>query len=145
MIEEKISKIFDQKIDINGENLTVLSTDPLDLELRIDRHTYESVIASYGQVLRDLFEKNQIYVLTKIKEHKNIFNVIAILFKNSKKAVMSEIKAFSPCFLIKSDGLDLLVVEETDKIHIYELDTCDQKSFVFRGYRYRIANEIELK
>lgn len=143
-IEKKLQVIFGEKFILDEKIHTLKEATPLDMEIVIDRTKYESIVSSYSEVLRDLFKDKRIFVLTKIKENKNIGGLLAILFKNSKKAVMSQMKTFSPCFLIKCDSFDLLITQDIDKLLIRELDNNRGHTFILGGYRYKVANEIKL-
>lgn len=121
-----------------------IDSNLLIAKIKIDRSKYANKLASYSEILKKHFANDRIFVLSKIKEHRGLKNIFVILFKNSRASVTEEMKNFSPSYLIQNERGFLLVNQEDSYIWLYELKEITTPQFIFRGYRYKIANEIHI-
>ena len=146
-LEDRVEKVFGISKHLQKKSYCTLKEEKglLEMEVKIDRSKYKNRLSSYSEILKEYFSHHRIFVLTRIKENKGIAHIIAILFHNSKKSIMSEMKTFTPNYLVKTGKSSLLVSQDDEKMTIYELPFIVDKEFNFKGYRYKVANEIKLR
>lgn len=113
---------------------------------KINPQQYQNTFKAYSEILKLYFPKCQIFVLTKIKKHNPINSFFNLFFKNSKTAIINEMGAFYPSYLIQKNTRHLLVNITSTHLHIVEIQlNNNENTFLYNGYQYRKANEIYLK
>lgn len=145
--EERVKNTFDLDEEKIGKSNARFKEENelLQMEIDLDMSKYKNIFSSYSEVLKEYYPKSKINVLTKIKENRGFDGIIASLFKSSKKSVMSQMRTFSPNYLIENKNRQLLVTIEDCCLKVYEIPKTGKDKFIFRGYRYKIANEIKLR
>lgn len=128
------------------ENYTLKEEDGLlELKLTFNYKRYKNKISAYSETLKKYFAHDKIYVLSRIKVHKGFQNILTILFKNSRSAVMNQIKSFVPYYLVVHQNRRLLVAIENECLFVNELSIEEDSVFEYRGYRFKKANLLKLK
>lgn len=122
-----------------------LSEEDETLFIEIDEKKYKNAFSKYREILDKYYPKPwRVFVIAKVKIPNRFESFLNVLFKNSKKAVASEMNGFSPSFLLSRGDLDLLVSIQLEKIEISRIEKgAGEKRFIHRGYRFAIANEIK--
>lgn len=142
---ERLREVF----DINGLVITdsALEEGLLVMTMEISTKEYDNIFKAYVETLKRFFPNPwQVYVLSKVKVKKGIGGFFDLFFNNNRVSVASEMKYFSPTYLVISDDVNLIVNFEKISLKIFELGELDSyERFEFNGYRYVRANKITIK
>lgn len=150
--KEKYEKVKSGSSDIQIENIIddLFGMDKgnskIVLKHHLNKEEYSNALIVYSEVLKKYFSNKDIYVLSKIKKRNKIKSIFDILFNNSKKAVMREMKAFAPSYLIINNEKKILVtIEDWTLIASNLPDDIETEKFEFENYIYRRANKLTIK
>lgn len=128
--------------NLNPKEFTIEEKDGLlELTKKINIKS-KNALVDYKKILKKYFSRDKVFVLTKVKKHRGILSVI---FGPSQKKIMNEMNTFTPSFLVKKENIELIVEIFTDHLKVYELSNRESERFVFKDYKYHVANEIYFK
>lgn len=127
-----------------GDQFTYRVVDGLlEITKNIDNYGFKNVYSSYAEILKRYFSKDEVFVLSRIKDSKGIKRLFDCIFDSSYEKGKIEMNSFIPHFLIIRNDFRLLLKIEQGKLTIYELPEKTSDIFIFRGYKYKKANLLK--
>ena len=133
--ENVINKLLTVFSISEKELYTLKNIDVLTMSVDINNNGNKFQVIN--SVMRKLFKKNLVYVLTKVKVKKGILSYF--------KKIKLDDSFFYPSFLVKSGDVRLLVNFRDNSLIIREiLKSTNDSEFEVSGYRYKKANVLKL-
>ncbi len=143
---QELSKVFGVTVDYlldDDRNLPVLS-----MRIELDKDKYNNKLKMYLEVLRDYYpEPYEVYVLTRTKRL-NFIELVLDTFIAPEIGPVSTADSLgnlSPYYLVKKDGLKLLVNIKDYVLEVVELPSnTNDKRFVYGKNRFRNCGKLDL-
>lgn len=143
---QELSKVFGVTVDYlldDDRNLPALS-----MKVELDKDKYKNKLKMYLEVLRDYYpEPYEVYVLTRTKRL-NFIELALDTFIAPEIGPVSTADSLgnlSPYYLVKKDGLKLLVNIKDYVLEVVELPSnTNDKRFVYGKNRFRNCGKLDL-
>ena len=143
---QELSKVFGVTVDYlldDDRNLPALS-----MKVELDKDKYKNKLKMYLEVLRDYYpEPYEVYVLTRTKRLNFIELALDTFIAPEIGPVSTEdsLGNLSPYYLVKKDGLKLLVNIKDYVLEVVELPSnTNDKRFVYGKNRFRNCGKLDL-
>ena len=143
---QELSKVFNLTVDYLLDNDNSLPA--LSMKKELDKEKYEMNGKGYNKVLVDYYpEPWEIYSLLRSKKHSKLAWLVSdwIVGAGPMEALDS-LDDTTPYYLIKKDGLKLLVNIHDNILEVIELpEATNDKKFTYGKNNFKIFKKIELK
>lgn len=147
---QELSKVFGLTVDylLNDEN----QLPALAMKKELDKSKYKNKLSSYYEILKEYYaEPYEIYVLTREKKMNPVEFLIDFFIGGSKPEMIFPLETadvlsdLSPYYLVKKDGLKLLVNIKDWNLIVIELPSnTNEKKFVYGKNRFRNCGLLKL-
>ena len=147
---QELSKIFGLTVDylLNDEN----QLPALAMKKEIDKEKYKNKLSMYSEVLKEYYpEPYEIYTLTRSKNMNAIEFIIDFFIGGSSPEMIFPIETadvlsdLSPYYLVKKDGLKLLVNIKDWTLIVIELPSnTNDKKFIYGKNKFRNCGQLKL-
>ena len=147
---QELSKIFGLTVDYLLNDKNQLPT--LSMRKELDKEKYKNKLTMYSEVLKEIYpEPYEIYNLTRSK-NMNVFEFIIDFFIGGSAPEMifpietaDVLSDLSPYYLVKKDGLKLLVNIKNWTLTVIELPSnTNEKKFVYNKNKFRNCGKLKL-
>ena len=143
---QELSKVFNLTVDYLLDNDNSLPA--LSMKKELDKNKYEMNWNGFVQIIKDNYTESwEVYSLRRSKNHSKLAWIVSDwIIGAGAMETLDQLDDMSPYFLIKKDGLKLLV-----NIHDYILEVIElpgntnDKKFVYGKNRFKLSNKLELK
>ena len=142
---KELSKVFNLTVDclLNNDN----SLPTLSMKKELDKDKYEMNGKGYQQILKDYYAKPwEVYELLRSKNHSKIASIVSDWIVGAGPIeALDSLDDMSPYYLIKKDGLKLLVNIHDYILEVIELpENTNDKKFVYGKNKFKQFKKIEL-
>ena len=143
---QELSKVFNLTVDYLLDNDNSLPA--LSMKKELDNDKYEMNWNGYIQIMKDNYiEPWEVYSLLRRKKHSKLAWIVSdFIIGSCAMETVDALDDITPYFLVKKDGLKLLV-----NIHDYVLEVIElplninDKKFVYGNNSFRLLNKIDFK
>lgn len=143
---QEISEVFGVTVDYllnDDSNLPALS-----MKKKLDRNKYKNKVVMYSEVLKEYYpEPYEIFVLSRTKKLNFIELILDTFIAPSIGPVSTadELGDLSPYYLVKKDGLKLLVNIKNYTLEVIELPfNTNDKKFIYKKNKFRNCGKLKL-
>lgn len=143
---QEISEVFGVTVDYllnDDSNLPALS-----MKKKLDRNKYKNKVVMYSEVLKEYYpEPYEIFVLSRTKKLNFIELILDTFIAPSIGPVSTadELGDLSPYYLVKKDGLKLLVNIKNYTLEVIELPfNTNDKKFIYKKNKFRNYGKLKL-
>lgn len=147
---QELSKVFGLTVDylLNDQN----QLPALVMKKELDKDKYKNKLSSYGEILKEYYgEPYEVYTLTREKQMNLIEFLIDFFIGGSAPEMIYPIETadalsdLSPYYLVKKDGLKLLVNIKNWVLEVIELPSnTNDKKFVYGKNKFRNHGKLKL-
>lgn len=147
---QELSKVFGLTVDylLNDQN----QLPALVMRKELDKDKYKNKLSSYGEILKEYYgEPYEVYTLTREKQMNLIEFLIDFFIGGSAPEMIYPIETadvlsdLSPYYLVKKDGLKLLVNIKNWVLEVIELPSnTNDKKFVYGKNKFRNHGKLKL-
>ncbi len=140
---QELSKVFNLTVDylLNNDN----SLPALSMKRELDKDKYEMNQKGYIKVIKDNYaEPWEVYSLRRSKKHSKLAWIISdFIVGAGPMEALDQIDDMSPYFLVKKDGLKLLVNIQNYILEVIELpENTNDKKFTYGKNKFSVLNRI---
>ena len=147
---QELSKVFGLTVDylLNDEN----QLPALAMKKELDKSKYKNKLSSYAEILKEYYaEPYEIYTLTRSKNMNPIEFMINFFIGGSSPPMIFPIETadvlsdLSPYYLVKKDGLKLLVNIKDWNLIVIELPSnTNEKKFIYGKNKFKNCGQLKL-
>lgn len=140
---QELSKVFNLTVDYLLDNDNSLPA--LSMKKELDKDKYEMNGNGYKQILKDYYtEPWEIYSLRRSKKHSKLAWIISdFIVGAGPMEALDQLDDMSPYFLVKKDGLKLLINIHDYILEVIELpENTNDKKFVYGKNKFSVLNRI---
>ena len=140
---QELSKVFNLTVDYLLDNNNSLPA--LSLKKELDKEKYEMNWNGYIKIIKDNYtEPWEAYSLRRSKKHSKLAWIVSDWIVGSgAMETLDQIDDMSPYFLLKKDGLKLLINIHDYILEVIELpENTNEKKFVYSKNIFKISNKL---
>ena len=140
---QELSKVFNLTVDylLNNDN----SLPALSMKKGIDKDKYEMNWNGYISIIKDNYgEPWEVYSLRRSKKHSKLSWIVSDWIVGAgPMETLDQLDDMTPYFLVKKDGLKLLVNIQDYILEVIELpENTNDKKFSYGKNNFKISNKL---
>ena len=140
---QELSKVFNLTVDYLLDNDNSLPS--LSMKKELDKDKYEMNWNGYVKIIKENYaEPWEVYSLRRSKNHSKLAWILSDWIVGAgAMETLDQLDDTSPYFLVKKDGLKLLVNINNYVLEVIELpENTNDKKFTYGKNKYKLANKI---
>lgn len=146
----KLAKVFNISVDYLLDHDYQLPA--LSLKKELDKSKYKNKLSSYEEILKEYFENDDIYILTREKNMNTVEKIIDFVVGGSSPEMIFPISSadslsdLSPYYYVERNNVKLLVNIKNYVLEIIELpQNTDSKKFLYGQNKFKNCGKLKLK